>query len=173
MVKHLLQLIERAHFNLNLQIEMLFLQISVTTVNSVHNATSKVNMIVFQENHIEQTDSMIAASPYLHGLLLQHAHAWCSLASVQHPSSSTFQTLHVSVGHGGNATHTLHDVQHETLGLEQRANPSAHNHGNIAFLHTASIGHEYLNLHLRIEASEYLLCNLYASKDAIFLNKQM
>ena len=46
--KDLIELIEITNLNLNLQVKVAFLKISMTTVDSVGNTTSEINMIVFE-----------------------------------------------------------------------------------------------------------------------------
>ena len=52
--KHTLQLVEVAHFNLNLQVKALLAQVGMATVDGIFNATSKVNVVVLQQDHIEK-----------------------------------------------------------------------------------------------------------------------
>ena len=120
MVKHLLQLVKRAYLNLNLQVESLLFQVSMTAVNGVGNTTGKVHVVVLQEYHVEQADAMVRATADLDGLLLEHTHTRSGLAGIEHTGASALQTLHILIGHGGNTTHALHDIQHQTLGLKQR-----------------------------------------------------
>ena len=172
-VEHLLQFVERAHLDLNLQVETLFLQVLMAAVDGVDNAAGKVDVVVLQQNHVEETDTMVAAAANLHGLLLEHAHARSGLAGVEHAGARSLQSLHVLIGHGGNAAHALHDVQHQALSLKQRAHLARDNHGDIALLHPTSVAHQHLHLHRWIEAAEHLLGYLHTSQYAVFLNEKM
>ena len=117
-------------------------------------------MVVLQQNHVEETDAVVAAAANLHGLLLQHTHTWRRLAGVKHTGTSALQPFDIPVGHRGDTAHTLHDIQHQALRLQQRTHTSRHNHSDVAFLHAATVAHQYLDLHLRVEAVEHLLGNL-------------
>ena len=91
----------------------------MTTVDGIHDASGKVDMIILQQDHIKQTDTMVTATTDLHSLLFEHTHTGGGLAGIKHTGMGTLQTLYISVGHGGNATHALHDIQHQTLRLQQ------------------------------------------------------
>ena len=173
MIQYLLKLVERTDLNLNLQVEALLLQVCVTAVDSINDATSKVDVVILEQNHVEETYAMVAATTNLHSLLLQHTQAWCGLTRVEYTGLGTLQALYVLVSHRGNTTHALHNVQHQTLCLQQRARLTRHNHSDVALLHTGTILHQHLDLHRRIETMEHLLGNLDACQDTIFLDEQM
>ena len=145
----------------------------MATINSVGNAAGKVDVVVLEQNHVKQPDAVVAASSNLHGLFLQHAHAGCGLASVQHAGLGALQPLHVAVGHGGYAAHALHDVEHETLRLQQRAHTARDDHGNVALMDMGAVLHEYLDLHVGIKAAKYLLGYLDACQYAVLLDEQV
>ena len=119
MVEHLLELIKGTHLNLNLQFQTFLFEILMTTVYRIRNTTGKVYVVILQQDHIEKSDTVVTSSTDLHGLLLQHTHARGGLTGIKHTGLRAFQVLHVLVGHRGDTTHTLHDVQHQTLRLEQ------------------------------------------------------
>ena len=116
---------------------------------------------------------MVHSPTNLHGLLLQHAHARSGLAGVQHVSTRSFQTLHVTLGHSGDTAHALHNVKHETLGLQQGAHLARHNHGDITFLHVRTIFHQHFNPHGGVKTGEYTLGYFHACQDAFFLDEQL
>ena len=119
MVEHLLQLIERTNLDFNLQVQAFLFEILVATIDSVGDTTCEINMIVLEQNHIEESDTVIATTTNLHGLLFEHTHTGCGFAGIEHTGVGTLQTLHILIGHGSNATHALHDIQHQALGLQQ------------------------------------------------------
>ena len=173
MVEYLLEFIERAHLDLNLQLEALLLEILVATVDGIGDAAGEVDMVVLEQDHVEESDAVVTATADLHGLLLEHTHAWGGLAGIEHTGAGALEALHVSVSHGGDAAHTLHDIEHEALCLQQGAHASADNHGDIALLHAAAVAHQHFHLHLRVETAEHLLGHFHASQDAILLDEQM
>ena len=145
----------------------------MTAVNSVHYASCKINMVILKQNHVEQSDAMVATTANLNGLLFQHTHARSGLTSVEHAGLGAFQMLYVTVGHSGDATHALHDVQHQALRLQQRAHLACDDHGNVALLHTTAVAHEHFHLHLRVETVKHLLGNLHTCQDTILLDEQV
>ena len=83
------------------------------------------------------------------------------------------QTLHILIGHRGDAAHTLHDIQHQTLRLKQRAHLTSDDHGDVALLHTTPITHQYLHLHGGVETVEHLLGHFHASQNTVLLDEQV
>ncbi len=93
----------------------------MAAIDGIGDATGKVHMVILQQNHVEESDTMVTTTTYLHGLLLEHTHTWSRLTGVQHTGLRALQALHVLISHRGNTTHALHDVQHQALSLKQRA----------------------------------------------------
>ena len=116
--EHLPELVEVSHFDFYLQVEVVFLEIGVAAVDGFVDASGKVDVVVLEQNHVEESDAMVASAANLDGLLLEHAQAGGGLAGVEHAGVGAFETLDVAVGGGGDAAHALHDVEHEALGLE-------------------------------------------------------
>ena len=92
-------------------------------------------MIVFQQNHVEQSDTMIYTTANLHSHFLKNTHTGSSLTGIEHTRIRTFQFLGIFMRHGSNATHALHNVQHQTFCLQQRLHLAFHYHCYIARLH--------------------------------------
>src|SRR5574344_2537659 len=111
-VHHLLQLIKITHLYFYLQVQMLFLQIIVTAIDGISNTSSKIHMIVFQQNHIKKTNTVIDTSTEWNGVRCQHTHTWRCLPCIQHMSLCTFQTLHILMSHRSDSAHTLHNIKH-------------------------------------------------------------
>ena len=145
----------------------------MAAVNSIDDAAGKIDVVVLEQNHIEESDAVVTATTNLHGLLLQHAQAWCGLAGVQHTGLGTLQQLHILVGHGGNTTHTLHDIQHQSLGLEQRTNLTRYHHGDVALFNMCAVRHQHLDLHIGVETMEHFLGNLYTCQNTVLLDEQV
>ena len=173
MIEHLLEFIEVTHLDLYLQVESLLLEISMTTVDGIDDTSCEVNMIILQQYHIEETNTMIASTTDLHCLFLEHTHAGSGLTGIENTGLGAFQMLNITVSHRGDTTHTLHDVKHQALCLQQRTDLSRNHHCYIAFLHTTAITHQYLYLHGGVETTEHLLGNLHTCKNTIFLDEKM
>ena len=88
-------------------------------------------------------------------------------------SVCTGQTLHIFVGHGSDAAHALHDVEHQAFGLQQRASLARNHHGDVAFLHACSVFYEHLDLEFWIETAEHFLSHLYACEHTVFLDEKV
>ena len=171
-VEHLLELIEVTHLDLYLQVETFFLEVCMTAVDGVGNTAGEIHMVILQQDHVEESDTVVHTTADLHSLFLQHTHTWGGLTGIQHPCMCSFEPFHITVGHRGNTAHPLHDVQHQAFCLKQRAHLSCYDHGHIPFLHRGAITNQHLHLHVGIKASKHPLCHLHASQNAVFLNQQ-
>ena len=89
----------------------------MATGNSGFDAAGEIDMVVFEQNHIEKSDTVIYTSPYTHCLFFEYAHTRRCLAGIKHPGMQTLETRHVFMGNGSDTAHTLHDIEHRTLGL--------------------------------------------------------
>ena len=143
------------------------------TVDSFGDATGEIDMVVFQKDHVEQADTMVHTATDAYGLLLDHAHTRCCLAGIEHMGLGAFQLLYIFAGGGGDTTHALHDVEHQTLGLQQRLYLALHYESDVAFLHLCAILDEDGHLQLRIEGLEDTASHLYAGQYAVLLDDQL
>ena len=75
--------------------------------NSLFDATGKVYMIIFQQDHIEQSDTMVDTAADLYSILFHHTHTGSCFAGIQH----------IFAGCRCNTAHTLHNVQHQAFCL--------------------------------------------------------
>ena len=76
-------------------------------------------MIIFQQDHIEQADTMVDSATDFDSHLFEDTHPRCCLAGIQHTGVSAFQLFGIFAGHGCDTAHALHHVQHQAFGLEQ------------------------------------------------------
>ena len=143
------------------------------TSDGLGDATSEIYMVILQENHVEQADTMVHTSTDANSLLLDHTHTRCCLAGVEHMSLGAFQLLHILTGGGGDTAHALHDVEHQTLGLQQRLYLALHYEGDVALLHLCAIFDEDGHLQFWIEGLEDTACHLYAGQYAVLLDDQL
>ena len=130
-------------------------------------------MVILQEDHVEQTDTMVYATTDPDGVFLHHTHARCGFACVEYTSLCALEGLDIFAGCCRNTAHALHDVQHQSLGLQQGAYLALDDEGDIAFLDLSAILDEDGHLQLRIEIVEDAFCHLDARQDAVFLNDQL
>ena len=136
------------------------------------DASSKVDVVVLEENHVEQADAVVASATNLHGHLFEDTHAGSGLAGIEHTGAGAFHLLHIAGSHGSNATHALHDVEHEAFGLEQGLNLSFYHHSHIAGLHRGAVFDKHFHLHFGVEAVEHHLGNFDAGQNAFFLDEE-
>ena len=167
-----IEFIEVTNFYLDLQVLALRFEILVTTVDGVFDASREIDVIVLEENHVKESDAMVDAATDLDGSLLQHTHPRCGLARIEDAGMSAFETLNVLMRHRGDARHTLHDIQHEALGLEEALHLARDNHGDVSRFDVGTIIDKDLYLHGRVKTMEYLLGDFHTSQDAFLLDEE-
>ena len=130
-------------------------------------------MVVLEQDHIEKSDTMVHSATYLHSFLFEHTHTWGSLAGIEHASLQAFQLSHILGSDSGNTTHALHDIQHSTLGLEQRLYTAFYHKGDISRLHMCTIVDKYGWLQLRVEFLKHLHGDIHACEDSFFFHNKL
>ena len=116
---------------------------------------------------------MVYATANLDCHLFKHSHTRSGFTCVENMCTSTFYTLYITMGHCGNTAHTLHDIEHKALCLQQRPYLASYNHCDIATMNLGSIIDEYFYNHSWVEAGKNFLGNFYTGKDSIFLDEEM
>ena len=172
MLHDLSDFVERAHFDLYFQVQSLGFLIGGAAVERGCDAAGEVHVVVFEQYHVEKADAVVSSAADFHGFFFEHAHAGGGFTRIEHTGLSAFEALHVFGGHSRNAAHALHDVEHQTFGLQERAHFARHDHRHIAGLHVVAVVHKCLHLHLRVETVEHFPRDAQAGKDALFLDKQ-
>ena len=76
-------------------------------------------MVILQENHIKQPDAVVHTAADTHGFFLQVAQSGRGLAGVEHMATGVGYEALVAVGGRSDARHTLHDIEHGALDLQQ------------------------------------------------------
>ena len=87
--KHLVELVEVTYLNLYFQVKALLLQVGMASVDGIGNASGKVNMVVLEEYHVEESYAVVYSSTNLHCLLLKHAQSWSGFAGIENASIGT------------------------------------------------------------------------------------
>ncbi len=130
------------------------------------DAAGKVDVIVFDEHHVEEADAMVGTAADFHGLLLEQTHAGGSLAGIEYLGLETVKALLVAGGGGGDTAHALHDIEHGALGLEQRTHRALDHKGHVAGLYAGAVayhhGHVQLGVKLLKHAPGYVDTGQYA-----------
>ena len=169
-IQHLLEFVEVAHLDFYLQVLSFFLQILVATGNRRFDAASEIHVVIFQENHIEETDAVVHAAADADCLLLDHTQTRCRLASIEDARLRSFQRLDIFAGSRRDAAHTLHDVQHQTLSLQERLHFALDFEGDVAFLHLRAVVDKDRHLQLRVESVEDTFSHIDTGQDTVFLD---
>ena len=150
----MLQFVEVAYFDFNLQVLALFLAVILGTVDRFVDASGKIHVIVFEQNHVEQTDTMVYTTTDFDCHLFEDTHTRSCLAGIQYAGVSAFQYLCILAGHGCDTAHTLHDVQHQAFGLEQGLYFSFYDHSYVARFHFSAVINKHFHFHGRVETVE-------------------
>ncbi len=169
------QLLPVADLALYLQVLAFFATIGLGTADGVVDSTAEVDVVVLEQDHVEEADTMVHTASDAYGFLFQHTHSGGRLAGIQDVclGAGVDEGLLVFVRHGGYTAHALQDVQHQTFGLQKALNLSFNTHHDIAWFNVCSVFYENLYLHGGIETVEHLLGYLYPSKDAFLLYQQL
>ena len=167
--EHLLDILQRTHLALDWNTLALGFEVLLCSRYRLGNTPCEVDVVILQQNHIEQSDAMVLASAHLHRHLLQHAHSWCGLASVKDLGMEVGNTVGIDCGLCGNATHSLHNIEQNALGTQQRLQVALDIEGHIAHLHAVAIVQYLLELNLRVQSLGNHLCNFYARNDTLLL----
>ena len=129
-------------------------------------------MVVFQENHVEEADAVIASAANLHSILLHDAHSRSGLAGVEHLGVEALKFLLVTCRYSGNAAHALHDVEHQAFSLQQRLYLALNHKGDIARSHVGTVLDVGCHFKLWIKLLKDFLCHLNTSKYAFLFDYQ-
>lgn len=145
----------------------------MATVKCCVDAAGKVYVVVFQQNHVEQSDTMVHATADADCLFLHHAHAGGRFSCVKYPGVRAFQPLYVFVCHCSDAAHALHDVQHQAFGLQEAAYFSCDDHGHIAGTDVGAVIKEHLDRHCRVKAVKHFFGDTHTGEYAFFFYQQV
>lgn len=171
--ENLIQLIEVAHLDLNAKILAFLLEILVDAGDGLIDAAREVNVVILEENHVEETDTVIAAAADLDCHLVEKAHARGRLASVDNLGMETLELGDVTRGGCGDAAHVLHDVEDEPLGEEERLGASLDTESDIALLDAVAVMENLVELEIGIYVRKNLTSNVYAREDTVLLDDEL
>ena len=96
-------------------------------------------MVVLYQNHVEEADAVVGASADSDSLFLEHAQARGCLTGVEDLAGQAGKAFLIAGGDSGYAAHALHDVEHQALGLQQRANGAFDNECDVARAHVGAV----------------------------------
>ena len=130
-------------------------------------------MVVLEQNHIEEPDSVVLASAYLDRLLLEVAQSGCGLAGVKDITAGVSDERLVAVGGSGNAGHELHDIEHCALDLQKAQFAARHAESYVAFLDLVAIVEVLLNAERRVKVADNFFGYFHACEDAFGFDDEL
>ena len=120
-VKYRLKFVEVADFYFDSQVFVLCFQVVAGAVDSGHDASCKVDVVVLEHNHIVQADAMVGAAAAVDGIFLEQTHVGGCLAGVKKLGVKAFEHFDHTVGLGGDTRKALHEIECCTLGGKDAA----------------------------------------------------
>ena len=130
-------------------------------------------MVVFEQNHVKQADTVVHTAAKQHRLFLQITQSRCRLTCVEHVATGVLNQALILMRRGRDTRHTLHDVEHRALDLQQTQLLAIDLKGHIARLHMSAILEELLYLTFRIEIVDDFFRYLHASKHTGVLDDEL
>ena len=143
------------------------------TCDGVCDAAGEVDMVVFEEYHVEESDAVVGAAANADGFLFKKSKARCGLAGVKNSCVCPSKQFDVAMGGGGDATHSLHDVEHESFGLEEGEDSSFNKESDVTFFDGLAVMDEDGDFEFGVEGVEDFFGDLDAGKDAVFFDDEL
>ncbi len=171
--KRLVDLLLVAHLDLDTEIFFMLTAVVLGTRERCGDAAGKIDMVVFEQNHIEQADTVVHAAANLDRLFLQIAEPRRGLARIEDMATRVFDTTLVAMGGGGNARHALHDVEHGALNLQKAQLLAVNTECNIARLDRVAVVKQLLETTFGVEIADNLSGYVDAGNNAGVLNNEL
>lgn len=161
------ELFEGGGFELNAHTRVL----SVNAVNRLlkqFQITAGSKVIVFDHHRIIEPQTMVDAATSEDGFFFNQPPARCGFAGVPDFDGMGFDSLHVAVGHGGDAGQPLQKVQGGALCCENGAGAALDFDQGITSLEALAIGKGRPNAEAWIDFTKHSLCDGHASDNSRF-----
>lgn len=171
--ENLIQLIKVANLDLDAKILAFLLEILVDTGDGLVYAACEVDVVVLEEDHIEETDAVVATTANLDSHLVEETHAGGRLAGIDNLGVETLELGDVARGGGCDAAHVLHDVENEPLGEEKGLGATLDTESDIALLDAVAVMENLVELEIGIYVRKNLTCNVYAREDTVLLDDEL
>ena len=123
------------------------------------------DMIVLDHRRIVEPHPVVGCTTHPRRILLQHAKAGNGLARVEQRRAGPGNGIDIGARHRRDARQMLHCVERRTFGGEDGAGIAAEPHQISPGGHARALGHQYLDVHRRIEHSEERLGNRQSGDD--------
>jgi hypothetical protein len=170
--KHTAHIIYAAGLYLYLKVEVIGTQIIVGALYSLLYAAAEIYMIILEHHHIVEPHTVIAAAPYTHSFLLAHTEERCGFAGVEYLGSVFLYGIYISSGTGSYAAHALHTGERQPLCLENGMYSGRHFESGFSGMYGIAIFFIEGKYCFRFQVMKYLLCQLYARQQSIFLDAE-
>ncbi len=154
--QRLAYLVLAACLNLDTQVFVLRLAVSACAGERRRDAACKVHMIVLEQYHVEQPDTVVHSAADAHCFFLQIAQPRRGFARVKHMAARAVKEALVAVRRRGDARHTLHDIQHGALYLQERQFFAVHTERDVPRFDRRTVLQEYLHAAGRVETVDNL-----------------
>ena len=133
----------------------------------------EVHVVIFQEDHVEQTDTMVTCATNTYRLFLEHTETGSGLAGVENGATRTGNEMLIIMRHRSNTRHPLHDIQHRALYLQQAQHLAINAESDITRLHFCPIFKKQLHTKLRVKIVYHFLRHFHSGKDSLCFYDQL
>ena len=146
-----MQALERTALDLDLEVFSFLLTIVASTRERIRDTSGKVHMVVFQEDHIKQSDTMVHTSAKHDCFFLQVTQTRRGLTGIKYVAAGVLNEGLVFMRGGRHTRHALHDIEHRALDLQQAEFLTIYLEGYIARFDMIAIMQELLKAALGIK----------------------
>ena len=142
-------------------------------VYSIGDAAGKVDVVVLEQYHIEKSHAVVLAAAELDGHLVEHPHTGRGLARIEHPAVRALQQLHVCGRLSRHAAHALHDIEHDTLRLQERQDAPLHVESDVTPAHARTVLYPLVEGHAAVEPVEDHPRHFDSGDDTVLFDEQL
>ena len=121
-------------------------------------------MVIFEQNHIEKPDTMVHATAQRYCFFFQITESRRGLTSIQYMASGVFNQGLILMCGCSHAGHSLHNIKHRALNLQETQLLAIDFECDISRLHMVTIVEKLLKLTLRIKVIDNLFRHLDSCK---------
>ncbi len=173
MVEDTLQLVEVAYLDFYFQVFSFGIQIVVGAVDGGLDATSEVDVVVFEHDHVVEAYAVVCAAAAVDGVFLKQAHVGGGLAGVEELGVESVEHAYHAVGLGGDAREALHEVESSAFGSEDGTGMSLDGHQDLALGDGVTIVLEEGHGEAVVHDFEHTFAHLGATEDAILFGHHL
>ena len=161
------------HFDLDTQVLAFLLTIVACTRERIRDATRKVHVIVLEQYHVKQPNTMVHTTSDGNSLFLEVTQTRSRFAGIEHVAFGIGNQTLVLVRGRGDTGHPLHDIEHCALDLQQTQLLAIHAERYIAGLDLIAIMQELLHPTFGVKVVDDLFRHLYTGDDTGVLDNKL